>query len=142
MNMNAPLDPLTIPAGDLVKEYFRLKSFVEQKEKDLETALAPYKAGIATIKNTLLLQLNAANANSFNTDFGTPYKSVILKPKVVDKTAFIKCVVDNWTTVGEQLINATAAKEGVGEWMEKDPNKLPPPGVTVEFFTNLNIRSS
>lgn len=129
-----------ISDAQLVEQYLRLKGHIAARKEAHAEELKPYQDGMDTIENVFLARLNERGAENSKTDSGTAYKSTLMTPKVVARDVFLKFCVDNWSTVGSDMLQVGATKDAVKQFIENSPN--PPPGLEVSFFTRVNIRKS
>jgi hypothetical protein len=124
----------------LVEKYLELKSLVASRTETFDAEIKPFKDGMATIENEFLRRLDERGADNTKTDAGTAYKSTLLNVKVVDRDAFMKFCMQYWETVGADMLNVSAVKDPVREYM--NGHNMPPPGVETSQFTRINIRRS
>ena len=127
-----------ITDAQLVEKYLQLKAKVASMSEAFDAQVKPYKDGMATIENALLALLNERGADNTKTDAGTAYKSVITSVKVVDRNVFLKFCIDNWNAGGSDMLNVSAVKDPVKQFM--NGSTAPPPGVETSAFTRVNVR--
>jgi hypothetical protein len=125
----------------LVQKYQELSAHVSAQEAMLATELKPYKDGMETIKNEFLRRFNERGSTNSKTEFGTPYKSTIMNVKVVARDEFMKFCLDNWSTLGAEMMTVNAVKDPVKQFIESSSGK-PPPGVEVSFIDRINMPKS
>ena len=126
--------------AQLVEKYLALKTHIAARKEAYEAELKPFTDGMAMIENAFLQRLNERGADNTKTDFGTAYKSTLLNVKVVDRDAFMQHCIDHWDTYGSEMLNVSALKDPVKQYL--DDNGVSPPGTDVSYFTRVNIRRS
>lgn len=131
---------MTTPA-DLIAEHNKIKAFVEAETKRFDEFLKPHKQRLVEIDNRLLEMLNEQKCESFKTDFGTAYKSVITTPKLTDKEKFLDWVLDNWDKWGAMLQIGAPQKATLDDYVDENSGHLPPYVETSQFI-RLNIRKA
>ena len=131
-----------ITDAQLVEQYQKLSAHVTAQEAALSETLKPYKDGMETIKNEFLRRFTERGSTNSKTEFGTPYKSTIMNVKVVARDSFMKFCLDNWSTMGAEMMNVAAVKDPVKQFIENNPSKAPPPGVEVSFIERVNMPKS
>lgn len=129
-------------ASDLIQEHTVLDDWCTAESKRFTDHLAPAKARQDEIKNKLNELMLGQGVNSLKTDHGTAYKSTIVTPKVVDRDAYLRAVLDKWTEFGNEMLQLSAPqKDAVTNYMEQHNGQLPP-GVQTSSFSRINIRRS
>jgi hypothetical protein len=124
----------------LIAENFALEDQVKAGQAKFDEWAKPRKARIAEIESEISRRLLERKADKTSTDSGTAYFSHLMNPKVEDQGALLDFVADNWDEVGaDAKINLKL--EIVKQHMEEHEGK-PPPGMSVSYFTRLNIRRS
>lgn len=126
--------------AQLVEKYLELKAHIAARTETFDTEIKPFKDGMATIENEFLKRLDERGADNTKTDAGTAYKSTLLNVKVVDRDAFLKFCTTYWETIGAEMLNVTAVKDPVKQYM--NGQNMPPPGVETSQFVRINIRRS
>lgn len=126
--------------AQLIEKYLQFRSFVAARKEAHEAELKPYVDGMAVIENEFLTRLDARGAENTKTDAGTAYKSTLHNFKVVDRDAFLKFCTQYWDNGGSDMLNVSAVKDPVREFMNGSKN--PPPGIETSQFTRINIRKS
>jgi hypothetical protein len=122
----------------LVEKYLAFKAHVAAETEKFDAQIKPYKDGMATIENEFLRRLDERGADNTKTDAGTAYKSTIHNFKVVDRDAFLKFCTTYWDNGGSDMLNVSAVKDPVKEFM--NGNAMPPPGIEPSSFIRVNIR--
>ena len=151
------LAPVLNPSADaLVEEYFRNEGFIESENKRFATHMKPFNDRQEVIKQQLHEKLNAEGLENFKTPHGTAYKSHLLNTKIdPDAVPYVKeggeevrgreavldFCLDNWATIGNELLQIGVTKDAVKSWMDSHDG-APPPGVSISRFTRINIRRS
>lgn len=128
-------------ASDLVAESNQLEEHLLAQTKAFADWCKPYKDRLDEIRNLLLAMLNEQGCDSFKTDHGTAYRSVIDTFRMSDREAFLDFVLENWDERGEMLQLSSPKKDAVRDYMETHDGKLPP-HVEVSSFTRVNIRKN
>ena len=131
---------MQITDAQLVEKYLELKAHIASHTEAFDTELKPFKDGMTTIENEFLKRLDERGADNTKTDAGTAYKSTLLNVKVVDRDAFLKFCTTYWETIGAEMLNVTAVKDPVKQYMEA--HNLEPPGVSTSQFVRINVRRS
>ena len=128
-----------ITDAQLVEQYQKLASHVAICEAELAEELKPYRDGMETIKNEFLRRFNERGSTNSKTEFGTPYRSTIMNVRVVARDSFMKFCLDNWSTLGAEMMAVNAVKDPVKQFIEHNPNGSPPPGIEVSFIDRINM---
>lgn len=130
-----------ITDAQLVEKYLELKAHIAAQVAMFDTEMKPYKDGMAAIENALLERLNERGAENTKTDAGTAYKSTITNVKVIKRDTFLKFCIDNWSTVGADMLNVSAVKDPIKQFIDSGgiPDQI---GIETSFFTRINIRKS
>jgi hypothetical protein len=140
-----PADPVLLqllakmPPDALIKRSLELKAYVEGENKRFTAHMKPANDERAAIANELLARMNQQGLTNVKTEYGTAYLSTLLNQKVFDRDAFLKECLENWTNFGGAMVLVSAQQDSVKEYMESHEGN-PPPGITVSWFTRLNIR--
>ena len=132
---------MDIRDADLIKKYLEIKDCIEKLEALHAEKLKPFKEAQETISNALLARLNERGAQNTVTPEGTAYKSTTMKAKVENRDTFLAFVMDAFDQWGDMLM-ASPQIDAVKRYLERDENNIPPPGVSLSFFTKCNIRRS
>lgn len=127
-----------ITDAQLVEQYQKLQAHVVAQEAALSETLKPYKDGMETIKNEFLRRFNERGSTNSKTEFGTPYKSTIMNVKVVARDEFMKFCLDNWATLGAEMMTVNAVKDPVKQFIESSGGK-PPPGIEISSIDRVNM---
>lgn len=128
-------------AADLVAEWNKIDDYVKAETKRFGDHIKPATTRGEEIKNLLLAMLNEQRCDSFKTEAGTAYKSVIVTPSVTDKEKFLDFVLDDWDNRGDMLQIGAPKKEAVVAFQDSNNGSLPP-YVETSSFTRVNIRKS
>jgi hypothetical protein len=126
--------------AQLVDKYLELKAHVAARSEAFDAEIKPFKDGMSTIENEFLKRLDERGADNTKTDAGTAYKSTLLNVKVVDRDAFLKFCTAYWDTIGADMLNVSAVKDPVKQYM--NGKNMPPPGVETSQFVRINVRRS
>jgi hypothetical protein len=133
------MTPAEATPAELVASHFKLKADLEAIQKVCSENCKPYQVKLEEVHNEMLKFLNANGGDSFSTDDGTMYKSVLLKSKIVDKDKFVDACLDDWDGFGAEALLVSAKIDEVRKYMEEH-NGTPPPGIETDFFTRVNVR--
>ena len=125
---------------DLIEKYVSMRDFIDVKKKAFEDITKPYKAGMDTIETALLARLVERGADNTKTDAGTAYKVEHVNVKVVDREKFVEFIMQEWETIGNEMLLAAPQKDAVRQYV--DSNGRSPPGIEVSYFTDVNVRKS
>jgi hypothetical protein len=128
----------TITDAMLVQKYRQLEAHVTTQEKALDTALKPYRDGMAVIKNEFLRRFNERGSTNSKTEFGTPYKSTIMNVKVVDRDMFLKQCLEHWNVFGGEMLQVGATKDAVKQFIDAGhmPETL---GLEISHIDRINM---
>jgi hypothetical protein len=132
--------------AELIAEHNKIDDWLKAESKRFMEHCAPAKTRMEEIEqalHTMLLDLNAGNAEgkkaSFSTDAGTAYLSTIVTPKVTDKEKYLDWCLDNWPKYGAMLQVGAPQKATLQEYQDENDGKLPP-FVETSSFIRVNIR--
>lgn len=157
-----PIEPNFSGDSDeqLVKRYIELDDWLGAEEKKFKTFMAPHNLTLEVIKNEFLRRLNERKSDSSKTEYGTAYKTTVYNLSITPedtaphvrnidgqisesrgREALLDFALDNWDTVGNELLMINAQKDAVKRWMEEHEGN-PPPGVKMVPYIKVNIRKS
>lgn len=125
--------------ADLIADYNKLTAFIEAENKRFDEHMKPARTRVEEIKNSLLALMNEQRVESFKTEEGTAYKSVITTPKITDKTQFLDWCLEEWDSRGAMLQIGAPQKDALNEFMDVNDGGLPP-FVEISSFARVNIR--
>ena len=126
--------------NDLIAENFKLEDEIKAGTAKLNEWAKPKKDRIAEIENEIQRRLIERGADSTRTDAGTAYISHLMNASVQDSGSLLDWVADHWGEVGaDAKINLKL--EIVKSHMEQNEGH-PPPGMSVSYYSRLNIRKS
>ena len=147
--------------ASLIKEFLTLKAHGESESKRFQEYLKPTVDRMAAIKSSLHARALEDKVNGFPTDEGTAYLSEITSHKIdpeatyqtadgrisKGRDALLDWMLDNWDEYGSEGIQLNISKAIVERWMEStatEENKdgVPPPGLKIDKFKQLNIKRS
>jgi hypothetical protein len=104
----------------------------------------PFKAQAKEFGTEIESQLHefllANKLKNVKTETGTAYLSTLTQPKIVDRTAYLDWVLEEWDGRGEMLQIGAPQVTAFEAYI--DENKAPPPGTSVAYFERLGIRKS
>lgn len=135
------LRPMPGTPGEIIKARIGLDTYLKAEMARLDTYYKPMREWLQAADNKLLELLNEQGCDSFKTEHGTAYRSVITSVKVEDRTKFIDFVLDAWDTFGNEMLMASPQKDAVKRFAEENNGALPP-GLSTSAFTRVNIRRS
>lgn len=123
---------------DLIAENFKLEDLIAAATAKLNEWAKPHKARIAEIEGDLRTRLTDRKADSTKTEAGTAYFSHLMNTKIEDNAKLFDFAADNWEEVGGD-VKISVPLATVKAHMESNEGK-PPPGVSVSYYSRLNIR--
>jgi hypothetical protein len=124
----------------LIAENFTLEDQIKAAQAKFDEWAKPRKERIAQIEGEISRRLLERKADSTKTDSGTAYFSHLMNAKIENQELLFDFVADNWAEVGaDTKINVKL--DTVKQHMENNEGK-PPPGMSISYFTRLNIRRS
>jgi hypothetical protein len=140
----------------LVQHFIQLDDWVKAEKKRFDNFMEAPKQELDVIRNEFLRRLNERGSDSTKTECGTAYKSRLLNvsvtpedtvpyqrdpnaPVSTGREALLDFALDNWETIGNELLLIDAQKDSVRKYMEEN-NGLPPPGVRAVPFIKVNVR--
>lgn len=132
---------IVVTPADLISEYNKISQYIEGESKRFAEFIKPYNDRREAISNQLLAQLNEQNCESFKTDYGTAYKSHIMRPKAADREKFLDFVLDDWDNRGDMLQIGAPQVNSIRHWMDTHNGDLPP-GVEISTIVRVNIKPS
>lgn len=144
--------------ADLVRRYNELRAYKEKRLDEVNVELAPLNEGMEAIKGEMLRRLNERSpdvtkkANS-KTEHGTAFRVRHVRAKVVERDRFLDFCLENWDTVGSDILDVSAVTSGFSdekgsffEWVsahrDEKGNEQFPPGLEVERTVTVNIRKA
>jgi hypothetical protein len=125
--------------AELIKNRIQLKTWLDHETKRMNEYFAPVAKQIEEIDNQLLSMLNEQGCESFKSEHGTAYKSTIMNVKVENRDDLIDAALEHWDEFGNELLLVSAQKDTVKQYMESHKGALPP-GLSISYFTRVNIR--
>ena len=129
---------MTDTPADLIKTYNETKAFIDAEVKRFEEYSKPFKEKLNQIANQLLAVSNQQGVNSFSTEFGTAYRSTILNTKIEDREKYVDFVLDHWDDIGSGMLQVGVTKDAVKQYMDDNAGQ-PPPGITISYYTRINV---
>ncbi len=148
--------PVDQTAEQLIAEHNKLDDWIKAETKRFGDFLKPHKERLEAIGNQLLALSNTQKWEQIRTDAGTAYRSTLLNisvspegakytnsegQEVIGREALLDFALDNWNDIGNDLLLVSAQKDSVKKYMEANEGK-PPPGITTQWWTRINIRRS
>lgn len=131
-------------ADDLIDRYLRLKDYLAAQSKAFADFCKPFRDEMDQIEAKLreMLLAMGEKAEAIKTQNGTAYVSVITTPGIENRDAFIDFCMDNWETVGNEMLQLGKPQvTSVKTYMDEHEGALPP-GVKISTYQQLNIRRS
>jgi hypothetical protein len=121
----------------LTRAYILLREKKKAMEKEFKERLEnEVGSKMAAIEIQLEKHLLETGCDSLPNKFGTPYRTTVTSPKVVDWDACRDFIEENGL---QHWYVRKVTKEGVDEYIEA--HNETPPGVTIVRRTNINVRS-
>lgn len=152
-----PVEPVKVErtAEQLIEEHNKLDDFIKAETKRFGEFMKPHKERLEAIGNELLALSNLQKWENIRTDAGTAYRSTLLNVSVspeglpyetdkgtsIGREALLDFALDHWDDIGNDLLLISPQKDAVKKYIESHEGK-PPPGVTISFFTRINVRRS
>jgi hypothetical protein len=124
--------------AQLIEFHQKLKAKAASMKEVFANEIKPYDDGMETIETELMRRLIERGAKNTKTEHGTAYMVDLLNIKVVDRDAFLRFCTQYWDTIGAEMLNVSALKDPVKNFM--NGSKEPPPGLELSTFTRLNVR--
>lgn len=121
----------------LIEKYISMRDLVAVKKKAFSEITKPYLDGMETIEKALMARLIQRGADNTKTEAGTAFKVTLLNVKVEDRQQFLSFILDQ---DDDSMLLAGAQKDAVKDYLEQ--NNAPPPGVSINYYTNVNVRKS
>ena len=124
----------------LIAENNKLEDEIKAGTAKLNEWAAPKKARIEEIEGELRKRLTERGSDSTRTDSGTAYFSHLMNTKIEDQAALFDFIAEHWEEVGDEA-KLNIKIDAVKQHMEQNDGR-PPPGMSVSYFTRLNIKRS
>ena len=124
----------------LIGENFKLEAEIEAGKAKLAEWSAPKQQRINEIEGELRRRLTERGSDSTRTDSGTAYFSHLMNTKIEDQAALFDFIAERWEEVGDEA-KLNIKIDAVKQHMEQNDGR-PPPGMSVSYFTRLNIKRS
>lgn len=124
--------------AEVIEQYLKLRAKKATLAEEHKLALKPYNDALDMLEGVMAGRLIERGANNVQTPVGTCYRSTLLKPKVVDRGAFLGYAIENrnW-----DMLDVGCLLDPLKEFMEKN-NKNLPPGIDVTTVVNTNFRKA
>jgi hypothetical protein len=142
----------------VITKYVQLRDEQAQMSARHEEELAPIVSAMDKIKQWLLAKLNEEGAQNFKTPAGTAYKVVKTSVTVGNEIEFRRFIMQPAVSaLAEQfkidasivegvlstfcqwgLADFRAGKKGITEYVEE--GHMPPPGINIKQFVDLNVK--
>lgn len=130
---------MTDRADELINAYIQLDSWVTAESKRFEEHIRPHKTKMDELKAKLLDLINNSGGESIKTQYGTAYKSSVMRAKIENRDTYLDWALDNWDIGNAMLQLAAPQIDAIKDYMQANGGHLPP-GVTTDTITRLNIR--
>ncbi len=124
----------------LVAEHIKLNDWLASEAKRFDEHMKPFKEQLQMIAAQLLDLSNQQKWESIKTNDGTAYRSTLMNLKVDDRERLLDFAMEKWDEIGNEILLISAQKDAVKRWLEE--TGFSPPGVSVGYFTRINIRRS
>jgi hypothetical protein len=126
--------------NDLIAENHKLEDLIKAATLKFNEWAKPHKDRIAEIENEIQRRLLERGADSTKTDAGTAYISNIMNQKIESVETLFDFVADHWAEVGSE-VKISVPVGVVRAHMEQNEGR-PPPGISISYFSRLNIKRS
>ena len=132
---------------EIISAYIERRDHIKKLQDEFDAKVKPYKFQMTTLENEMLRRLIERNAEHSNTEAGTAYKELTMQVRTEDKQAFHRYAIDNYDTVGKDLLTASVGKEALKHVIDQSkdqahPNGVIPPGLSVNFETVVRFRKA
>src|SRR5271166_3748066 len=125
-----------LPVDRLVAKHRELSERIKEADNACALTTAPLKDAQKKIENLLLDYLNQAELDNIRGPSGMAYKSNIMRCSVENRSELVRFIFGEPSAI--DIFGNTLVKEYVRSYV--DENRMPPPGVKVDFITKVNIR--
>lgn len=155
------VDYSSVKPSELIAEFHLLKAHTEEQSKKFAVYLKPTTERMEAIRQLLHGKALHDGVNAFSTDNGTAYLSRIVSHKIDPESSYtslegrtssgrdalLDWILDYWDEYGSEGAQINVSKDVIQKWMDdhvNDPawNDKPPPGLKLDTFVRLNIKSS
>jgi len=133
--MNEP-DTDQVPLDRLTRIYMKMRTAIQELEKEHDTKLAALKSQQQEVKNALKDIMLASGSKSVRTDFGTVMLSQKTRYYTQDWDAFKSFVVENDAL---DLLEKRIAQANMAKFLEENPT-LVPPGLNSDTEFDVTVR--
>lgn len=124
--------------AEIIQQYIAIRTHIAELKEKHKLELEPFQTGLETLEGAMAMRLMTAGASSVKTDFGTAYQVTLMKPKVVNRDAFLGYAVQSGDF---SMFDIGCLLEPLKEYMAEN-NKALPPGIDVTTIVNTNFRKS
>lgn len=123
--------------NELIDLYIKGRDKLSALKQEYDEKKAPVEAKMDKIEKAMLVAMEQLGVDSFKTESGTVYKSILTSVPIADKEIFINYIKDHeaW-----HLLEMRASKSGVEDFMAA--NDELPPGVSITRRINVNFKRS
>jgi len=125
-----------VPLDKIVKVFLRIRDERADRKKEWEGEDEALREAQETLQSHMLQQMNETGITSFQTKYGTVYRSTSIQPTGSDWDAFYKWVAENDAF---DFLERRIKKTSVSDYMEQNKGAVPP-GVTVLRKFEVNVR--
>lgn len=131
-----PIDFGVYTPEKLIARWFELKQKLDDLDEAYKKATGPLKNAQDTIEGALRIYMAQTGQKNVRTEDGLAYKAPWFSAKVSDPIAFLDWVFEH---KAREFLTNHISKEPVKAHMAAN-NGRPPPGVSVDSGTNINIK--
>lgn len=123
--------------NELIDLYIKGRDKLSALKQEYDEKKAPVEAKMDKIEKAMLVAMDQLGVDSFKTESGTVYKSILTSVPIANKEIFINYIKDHeaW-----HLLEMRASKSGVEDFMAA--NDELPPGVSITRCINVNFKRS
>lgn len=129
---------MEITADKLAKVYLKIRDRKAELKREFEEAEAALNQQLDIISAQLLELCKATGADSLRTEHGTIIKSTQTRYWTGDWSAMHKFILEN---NAPHLLERRLAQSAMAEWLENNPDKLPP-GLNTDSKFVITVRRS
>lgn len=129
---------MEITADKLAKVYLKIRDKRSALKKEYEDADAALEEQQSILSSQLLEMCKATGADSMRTEHGTVIKGKQTRYWTGDWAAMHKFILENEVP---HLLERRVAQGAMAEWLENNPDKLPP-GLNTDSKFVISVRRS
>lgn len=129
---------MTHTVGDIIAKYIEIRDHKKALEAAHKTKVAELDTALDKLANVLQMMQQAQGVTQFKVaDVGTAFQKTSTRVALQDRAAVIQFVRDYDAF---DIFTNAVSKSFVEEFIEK--NKAPPPGIAVEYITEVQVRKA